>query len=163
MLVAQGTVGGEGELSAEQGGSRALGLEHVEQVTVPRDVAAEPARGGEGEIGDAVPGCEFDQLGGMRADLLLSGGRQMGRLGEWLAHTASLRPEPRLRHARNARYDPVPLENRIRQVTCGSSVRQAAWVYSLIRPPRTGFRRIRRVSMSVTVDRATSGSSSGTR
>ena len=47
--------------------------------------------------------------------------------------------------------DPVPLENRIRQVTCRSSGRQAAPTYSLIRPPRTGFRRICRVSMSVAV------------
>ena len=33
----------------------------------------------------------------------------------------------------------VPLDNRIRQVTCGSSERQAARVYSLIRPLRTDF------------------------
>ena len=45
----------------------------------------------------------------------------------------------------------VPLENRIRQLTCRSSERQAARTYSLIRPLRTGFRRICRVSMSVTV------------
>src|SRR4249920_1142183 len=36
----------------------------------------------------------------------------------------------------------VPLENRIQLVTCRSSALQAACVYSLIRPPRTGFRRI---------------------
>src|ERR1039457_4645204 len=43
---------------------------------------------------------------------------------------------------------PVPLENRIQLVTC---VRrgQAARVYSLIRPLRTGFRRIRSASGSV--------------
>ena len=46
---------------------------------------------------------------------------------------------------------PVPLENRIRQVTCRSSGRQAARTYSLIRPLRTGFRRICRVSTLVTV------------
>ena len=46
---------------------------------------------------------------------------------------------------------PVPLENRIRQVTCRSSGCQAARTYSLIRPLRTGFRRICRVSRSVTV------------
>ena len=34
-------------------------------------------------------------------------------------------------------------------MTCGSSGRQAACAYSLIRPPRTGFRRIRPASMSV--------------
>lgn len=34
----------------------------------------------------------------------------------------------------------VPLENRIRLVTCGSSGCQAERAYSLIRPPRTGFR-----------------------
>jgi hypothetical protein len=43
--------------------------------------------------------------------------------------------------------------NRIRLVTCGSAVRQAARVYSLMRPPRTGFRWIRRLSMSVIVPR----------
>ena len=59
--------------------------------------------------------------------------------------------------------EPVPLENRIQLVTCRSSARQAACVYSLIRPPRTGFRRICRLSTSVTVARGASGSSSGTR
>ncbi len=57
------------------------------------------------------------------------------------------------------RLVPVPLENRIRLVTCRSS----AWVYSLIRPPRIGFRQIRSLSMSVMVARGASGSSSGTR
>jgi hypothetical protein len=47
--------------------------------------------------------------------------------------------------------DPVPLENRIRQLACRSSGRQAARTYSLIRPPRTGFRRICRMSTLVTV------------
>src|ERR1035441_5412898 len=37
---------------------------------------------------------------------------------------------------------PVPLENGIRSVTCRSCVCQAACEYSLIRPPRMGFRRI---------------------
>jgi hypothetical protein len=59
--------------------------------------------------------------------------------------------------------DPVPLENTVRQVTWGSSGRQAAYVYSLIRPPRMGFRWICRVSMSVTVARGALRSSSGTR
>jgi hypothetical protein len=39
-----------------------------------------------------------------------------------------------------ATAEAVPLENRIRLVTCKSSGRQAAREYSLIRPPRTGFR-----------------------
>jgi len=51
----------------------------------------------------------------------------------------------------------VPLENRIRLVTCGSSGYQAARAYSLIRPPRTGFRRIRSQSRSVTVRCSPSG------
>ncbi len=52
--------------------------------------------------------------------------------------------ERRVEHRRGARPgDPVPLENRIRVVTCGSSGYQAARAYWLIRPPRTGFRRIR--------------------
>ena len=58
--------------------------------------------------------------------------------------------------------DPVPLENRIRLVTGRCSVPQAACVYSLIRPLRIGFRRICCVSMSVTVARGPSRSSSGT-
>jgi hypothetical protein len=57
----------------------------------------------------------------------------------------------------------VPLENRIRLVTCRSSARQAARAYSLISPPKTGFRRIRSLSRSVTVARGAPGSSSGTR
>jgi len=60
-------------------------------------------------------------------------------------------------------YGPAPLENRIRLVICRSSARQAARVYSLISPPRTGFRRIRSPSTSVMVSRGASGSSSGTR
>ena len=58
---------------------------------------------------------------------------------------------------------PVPLENRIRLVTCGSSGYQAARAYSLIRPPRTGFRRIPSLSTSVIVARGAPGSSSGRR
>lgn len=92
----QGPIGVEGDLSAEQFGGRALELEHVEQVTVAGDMAAEPAGGGEGEIGDAVPGGELDQLCGMRADLLLGGGRRVGWFREWLAHIASLWPAPGL-------------------------------------------------------------------
>jgi hypothetical protein len=69
-------------------------------------------------------------------------------------------------HSRTARlplpWQPVPLEKRIWPVTCGSSVRHAARVYSLIRPPRTGFRRICCASMSVTVARGASGSPWGT-
>jgi len=41
---------------------------------------------------------------------------------------------------------PVPAENRVGLLTCVSSFRQAAWVYSLIRPLRMGFRRIRRAA-----------------
>jgi UTP--glucose-1-phosphate uridylyltransferase len=59
--------------------------------------------------------------------------------------------------------EPVPLENRIRVVTCGSSGYQAARAYSLIRPPRTGFRRIRPRSGSATVRRPPSCLRSGTR
>src|SRR5690348_12429825 len=59
--------------------------------------------------------------------------------------------------------DPVPLENRIRLVSCGSSGCQAARAYSLIRPPRTGFRWIGSRSRSVTVLRPPSSSPSGTR
>ena len=57
----------------------------------------------------------------------------------------------------------VPLEYRIRQVTCRLCVRQAACVYSLIRPPRTGFRRMCRVPTPVTVVRGGRCSPSGTR
>jgi YHS domain-containing protein len=45
--------------------------------------------------------------------------------------------------AQSAPGEGLPLENRIRLVTYGSSVRQAARVCSLIRPLRTGFRWIR--------------------
>jgi hypothetical protein len=52
---------------------------------------------------------------------------------------------------------------KIRQLTCMYSVHQAAFAYSLIRPPRTGFRRMCCLSTSVTVVRGASDSSSGTR
>jgi Phage integrase, N-terminal SAM-like domain len=48
-------------------------------------------------------------------------------------------------------------------VTCRSSVRQAACVYSLIRPLRIGFRRICCVPTSVTAARGATRSSSGAR
>jgi hypothetical protein len=90
VVVAQCPVGVEADLGTEQAAGFALELEHVEQVTVVGEVAAEPAGGSEGETGDAVPGSELAQLGSMGADLQLGGGRQMRRLGEWLAHAASL-------------------------------------------------------------------------
>ena len=62
-----------------------------------------------------------------------------------------------------ARGDLVPLENTIGQVTCGSCGLQAACVYSLIRPLRTGFRRIRSISRSVMAVRGASRPASGTR
>jgi hypothetical protein len=57
-----------------------------------------------------------------------------------------------------------PLENMIRLVTCRSFCSSGGMrVYSVIRPPRTGFRRICCVSTSVTVAWGASRSSSGTR
>jgi DNA-binding transcriptional MerR regulator len=58
---------------------------------------------------------------------------------------------------------PVPLENTIRPVTCGSCGRQAACMYSLIRPLRTGFRRIRSISGSIMADGGAAHPASGTR
>jgi hypothetical protein len=97
VLVAQCPVGVEADLGAEQVAGLALELEHVEQVAVAGEVAADPAGGSEGESGDAVPGGEFAQLGGMGADLLLGGGRQVRWLGEWLAHAAQFTPAAGIR------------------------------------------------------------------
>src|SRR5450755_848078 len=90
MVVVQGSVGVQRDLGADQAGGGALELEHVEQVAVVGDVAAEPAGGGEGQVRDSVPGRQADELAGVSADLLLGGGRQMRRLGEGLAHAASV-------------------------------------------------------------------------
>ena len=66
--------------------------------------------------------------------------------GERLLHGRPARRHPGIRTGRDRtrqqahphpRGHPVPLENRIRLVTCGSSGWQAACMYSLIRPPRT--------------------------
>jgi hypothetical protein len=81
VVVVQGAVGVQRDLGAEEAGGGALELEHVEQVAVVGDVAAEPTGGGEGQVGDAVPGRQADELAGVGADLLL-GGR---RVGEGLA------------------------------------------------------------------------------
>jgi hypothetical protein len=51
---------------------------------------------------------------------------------------------------------------RFSPVTCGFWLGQAACVYSLIRPPRTGLRWTRAVSRSVTVKQVVSRSASGT-
>ena len=48
-------------------------------------------------------------------------------------------------------HDLCRSKNRTRVVTCASSEYQAAGAYSLIRPPRTGFRRIRLPSRSAEV------------
>ena len=103
MLVAQCPVGVDGDLGTEQVAGFALELEHVEQVTVAGDVAAKPAGGIEGEIGDAVPGSDAAQLGGMGADLLLGGGRQMRWLCEWMAHATSSTARGGIRRARRPR------------------------------------------------------------
>jgi len=90
VVISQRPVGIYGDLGAEQVGGGALELEHVEQVPVVGDMAPDPTGGGEGQAGDAVPGSQADQLGGVGADPLLGGGRQVRRLGERLAHAVSL-------------------------------------------------------------------------
>ena len=86
MPVAQRSLGVDRDLGTEQVGSRPLELEHVEQVPVVGDVATQAAWRGEREAGDPVLGSELDQLGGVRADLLLGCGRQVRWLGKGLAH-----------------------------------------------------------------------------
>jgi hypothetical protein len=82
-------------------------------------------------------------------------GGQM-RPGAWVAEITGMLtldgwPKGMRLIVRKERPHPVPLGNRIRLVTCGSSGYQAARAYSLIRPPRTGFRWIRSRSGAVTV------------
>jgi hypothetical protein len=86
VVVGQRPVGVHGDLSAEQVGGGALELEHVEQVPVGAHVAPEPAGGGEGQMGNAVPSGEVNQLSGVQAHLLLGRVRQVRRLGQWLTH-----------------------------------------------------------------------------
>ncbi|MGP7996159.1 MAG: MFS transporter [Streptosporangiaceae bacterium] len=57
-------------------------------------------------------------------------------LGGWLLTTSGGAGVP---DQRAGRRDRVPLENRIRQLTCRSSERQAASTYSLIRPSGPGL------------------------
>jgi hypothetical protein len=90
LVVAERSVGVQRDFGAEQVGGGALELEHVEQVAVAGDVAAEPAGRGECQVRDAVPGGEPDQLGSVAAHLLFCRGWQVRRLGEWLAHFASV-------------------------------------------------------------------------
>ena len=61
----------------------------------------------------------------------------LARSQTWLA--VAIRNEAHTVSKRRGAVDAVPLENRIRPVTCGSTVRQATCVYSLIRlcVPRT--------------------------
>jgi putative transposase len=64
---------------------------------------------------------------------------------------------------RQAEINPVPHGNRIWLVACRNSVPHAAYVYSLIRPLRTGLRRICKVSRSVPMRWGSSGLPSGVR
>jgi hypothetical protein len=80
--------------------------------------------------------------------------RQTGR--------ARYQPADRLWLAALSRLILCRSKMRFGPVTCGFSVGQAACVYSLIRPPWTDLRRIRPVSISVTVARGASRSASGT-
>jgi hypothetical protein len=77
VVVVQGAVGVQRDLGAEEAGGGALELQHVEQVAVVGGMAAEPAGGGKGQVGDAVPGRQADELAGVSADLLLGGERQL--------------------------------------------------------------------------------------
>jgi hypothetical protein len=90
VVVVQGSVGVQRDLGAEQAGGGALELEHVEQVAVVGEVAAEPAGGGEGQVSDAVRAARLTSSRRTVADLLLGGGRQVRRLGERLAHAPSV-------------------------------------------------------------------------
>ena len=87
MLVAQRPVRVDRNLGTEQVRSRPLELEHVEQVSVIREVPSKAARRGEGQGGDPVSSSQPDQLGGVQTDLPLGRGRQVHWLGKRLAHT----------------------------------------------------------------------------
>ncbi len=86
MLIAERPVGVDRDFGAEQVRSRPLELEHVEQVPVVGDVAAQAPGRSERQARDPVPGSELDQLGGVRADLLLRRGGQVRWLGKRLTH-----------------------------------------------------------------------------
>ena len=81
MIIGQRPVRVHRDLGAEQVASGTLKLEHVKQVPLGGDVAEQPTRRSERQVSDAVPGGKVNQLGCMRANLLLSGGRQARRLG----------------------------------------------------------------------------------
>jgi hypothetical protein len=102
VLVAQCPVGVDRALGAGQVRGRPLDLEHAGQVPVVGDVAAQAAGRGERLGGDAVPGSDLDQFGGVRADLLPGRGRQVRWLGRRLA---------RVRRSTGPR-DRRPLRNR---------------------------------------------------
>src|SRR5262245_15847466 len=53
-------------------------------------MAAQSAGGGERKVRDPVPGGERHELGSLGAHLALGRRWQVRRLGEWLAHLASL-------------------------------------------------------------------------
>ena len=81
MVVAQRPVGVHGDLSAQEIGGVALELEHVEQVAIVGDMAAEPPGGGERQVRDPMPDGQVGQFGGTGTDLLLGGRREVRGFG----------------------------------------------------------------------------------
>ena len=86
MLVAQRPVEVDRDFGAGQVRGRPPELEHVEQVPVAGDAAAQTAGRCERLGGDATPASELDLFGSVRADMLLGRGRQVRWLGKRLAH-----------------------------------------------------------------------------
>ena len=129
---------------------------------IPRQYPLVLGRDAAGTVEAIGPGGTSVAAGGAVIGHML-----LTRRSAWARWDITRCPLPRSRPSRPGGTSPPPrpcaARNTIRPVTCGSCGRQAACMYSLIRPLRTGFRRIRSISGSIMADGGAAHPASGTR
>ena len=142
--VTEGTVLVKAQAAALNPVDNALAAGTMAQM-IPRQYPLVLGRDAAGTVEAIGPGGTSVAAGGAVIGHML-----LTRRSAWARWDITRCPLPRSRPSRPGGTSPPPrpcaARNTIRPVTCGSCGRQAACMYSLIRPLRTGFRRIRSIS-----------------